>query len=100
MPDAAPGPSAPRGADAADTTALLEALSSQLVIVDQDGGIRLANQAWRERTAIVDYFTAFQMVARPELELLAEVRQGVEDVLSGQSPEFVVEYQVPHNGEP
>src|SRR5262245_49339114 len=96
----APGPGARRASDPVDTAALLEALSSQLVVVDQDGGIRLANEAWRDRTAIADYFTAFQMVARPELELLAQVRQGVEDVLAGQLPEFVVEYQVPQNGEP
>jgi PAS domain S-box-containing protein len=100
MPDAAHGPGARRATDSADLLALLEALSSQLVVVDQDGGIRLANQAWRERTAIADYLTAFQMVARPELDLLARVRQGVDEVLGGQLPEFVVEYQVSNNGEP
>lgn len=78
---------------------LLEALSSQLVVVDGDGQIVAANLAWRNQTRIVDYFTAFQMVARPDFELLGQVRQGVERVLAGELPEFVIEYPLPVDGE-
>ena len=80
-------------------SSLLEALSSQLVVVDRDGQIVAANEAWRERTRIVDYFTAFQMVARPDYELLESVRRGIGDVLGGDRPEFVIEYPLPVDGE-
>ena len=80
-------------------SSLLEALSSQLVVVDGEGQIVAANQAWRDRTRIVDYFTAFQMVARPDFELLEQVRLGVGQVLAGEQAEFVVEYPLPVDGE-
>ncbi len=80
-------------------SSLLEALSSQLVVVDREGQIVAANGSWRERTRIVDYFTAFQMVARPDYELLEQVRQGIGDVLAGDEAEFVVEYPLPVDGE-
>jgi PAS domain S-box-containing protein len=80
-------------------SSLLEALSSQLVVIDREAQIVAANGAWRERTRIVDYFTAFQMVARPDYELLERVRQGVGEVLAGDQAEFVVEYPLPVDGE-
>ncbi|MFN0181834.1 MAG: ATP-binding protein [Gemmatimonadales bacterium] len=78
---------------------LLEALSSQLVVIDREGQIIATNAPWRERTRVVDYFTAFQMVARPDFTLLDQVREGIEAVLAGTSPEFVVEYPLPIDGE-
>jgi len=78
---------------------LLEALSSQIVVVDGQGRIEAANNAWRERSPIQDYFAAFQMVARPDLELLAAVREGIDGVLRGEQPEFVIEYPLREAGE-
>ena len=78
---------------------LLEALSSQLVVIDADGQIAAANGAWRNQTRIADYFTAFQMVARPDFDLQAKVRRGIERVQTGADPEFVIEFAVPTAGE-
>ncbi len=83
-----------------ELSSLLEALSSQLVVLDEEGHIVAANSGWRVRTGIADYFTAFQMVARPGFDLLARVRQGVERVTSGALPEFVTEFQLPGEVEP
>ncbi|MBM4187715.1 MAG: response regulator [Gemmatimonadetes bacterium] len=80
-------------------SSLLEALSSQLAVVDTEGQIVAANAAWRDRSRVVDYFTAFQMVARPDFALLDQVRDGVERVLNGIDPEFVIEYPLPVEGE-
>ena len=91
-------PGTPATADELST--LLEALSSQLVVLDEEGQIIAANSAWRSRTGIADYFTAFQMVARPGFDLLARVRQGVERVTDGAVPEFVTEFQLPGEVEP
>ena len=91
-------PSTPATAD--ELSSLLEALSSQLVVLDDEGHIVAANSAWRSRTGIADYFTAFQMVARPGFDLLARVRQGVERVTGGALPEFVTEFQLPGEVEP
>ncbi|MBL8989421.1 MAG: PAS domain-containing protein [Gemmatimonadetes bacterium] len=82
-----------------DVSTLLEALSSQLVVIDGEGQIVSANSAWRNRTRIADYFTAFQMVTRPELELVAQVRRGVERVQRGSEAEFVTEFPVRLDGE-
>ena len=78
---------------------LLEALSSQLVVIDSEGHIAAANDAWRNQTRIADYFTAFQMVAHPDLELHAKVRRGIGRVQAGTDPEFVIEFAVPTEGE-
>ncbi|MGE3616168.1 MAG: PAS domain-containing protein [Gemmatimonadales bacterium] len=80
-------------------TTVLDALSSQLAVVDGEGQVVAANAAWRERTRIGDYFTALQMVARPSLELLEEIRQGVEDVQTERRPEFVAEFEIPAEGD-
>jgi PAS domain S-box-containing protein len=80
-------------------SSLLEALSSQLVVVDREGQIVAANGAWRDRTRIVDYFTAFQMVARPDYQLLEAVRRGLGAVLAGEQQEYVIEYPLPVDGE-
>src|SRR5262245_39935969 len=86
--------------DLDQAAALLDALSSQLVVVDAEGGIRTATRAGRERTEGRDYLPAFHLVAQPDLDLLARVRRGVEAVLAGTQAEFVVEYQIPNRGEP
>ncbi len=78
---------------------LLEALSSQLVVIDAEGHITAANEAWRNQTRIADYLTAFQMVARPDFDLQAKVRRGIERVQTGADPEFVTEFAVPTAGE-
>lgn len=78
----------------ADVSHLLEALSSQLVIVDRDGHIVAANRAWRNSTRITDYLTAFQLVAHPDLTLLCAVRDGVAAVRRRSVPEFVIEFPI------
>ncbi len=86
-------------AAADELSILLEALSSQLVVIDAEGHITAANRAWRDQTRIADYFTAFQMVVRPDFALQETVRQGIERVQAGIDPEFVTEFAVPTEGE-
>ncbi|MHB1327162.1 MAG: PAS domain-containing protein, partial [Gemmatimonadales bacterium] len=77
-----------------DVSHLLEALSSQLVIVDRDGQIVAANRAWRNNTRISDYLTGFQLAVHPDLALLGAVRDGVAAVRERTIPEFVIEFPV------
>lgn len=85
-------------ATADELSILLEALSSQLVVIDAEGHVTAANRAWRDQTRITDYFTVFQMVARPDFALPTRVRQSIERVQPGVDPEFVTEFAVPTEG--
>ena len=92
-------PDSPTRTAADELSTLLEALSSQLVVIDRECRITAANGAWRDQTRIADYFTAFQLVARPDFELQAAVRAGIGRVQSGTDPEFVAEFAIPSEGE-
>lgn len=87
--------------------ATLDALSARVVILDAQGDIVAANQAWRDfgggrsPSVIRNYLRYCESGGGTgDLSLLAPLAEGIRSVMSGAADNFLFEYTWPIGGEP
>jgi len=89
----------------------LDALSTQIVIVDELGKIVAVNASWRrfaqenswtwpEAGVGASYFDVWKAAFAPEREVVSKIGAGIESVLQGQGNAFPIEYQTRPGGRP
>jgi len=85
-----PSPTATQGQEQAGS--MLDALPSQIAVVDHDLKVRMANRAWQDAHPGEDYLRGLAAEANAGPAFLGAVSAGLRELLAGRSSEFVVEY--------
>jgi len=94
-------------AERAFNLAILDALSAQIAVLDQEGGIVTANQSWQHfarengnescwpipaTSGDINYLAVCQAATGSAAASALQAHDGITAVLSGQTPSFTLEY--------